>query len=403
MNNRLYDIGDEILKSIRDNRTPLTDALVHIIVVLVISVSVLWLLETLFTMLQRKAGRNEADQYTVRFIFTMIRYVVLIASILIILRSCIAEITQSKSSKLQDTILWLHSDTVTIYDYGIKILLALIVFIIFNAVQNGIFKVLQRHMDNKGVRERFSHFILNLVRYILLAFLTVASSLQLMLTDGDNLIALAVFIYLCIMIAVPTRVIRRILSKENRTVEFILTLIGRIGALLVLIAVTFGIYGGLKYFLGSGGQEISDLLRLQENTIAEELGTEFESNPELGKRLSANSKYHITVKTDGELNLIYLDGKLTGINTSGRAYQFFGVSVNQPEITAAHEMTYRASGNGWEMEDLMGGVSRSHYYYNTKNNDCLVLTVNRNSNRVVSVTFYNNYHLIAGTRTLTEE
>ena len=403
MDHRLSDIGDVIWRSIQENRTPLTDALLRIIIILAVSMCVLWILEGFFAMLHRRSNGDEANRNTVLFIFTMIRYVVLIISILIILRSCITEITYGQASSIRDMILWLHGKTVTIYDYGIKLLVALIAFIVFNAIQNGFFNILKRHLDQKNVREGFTHLVLNLVRYILLAFFVVAASLQMIITDGNSIIALAIYAYLCILIGVPTREIRRFLTEKSHSMEVLITLVGRITAMIILVALGFGVYAGLQFFLSSGGRDISPYLTMDEKTICTHLDTTFEDSPDLSKAMSQGSREHVTVRSDGELNLIYIDGKLTGYNTTGREYQIYGVAINQPEISAVHNMMYGYDGSMREVSDFSGGASDSHYYYNNKRNDCLVLTVNRNSNRVVSVTFYNNYHLIAGTRTLTEE
>ena len=97
-----------------------------------------------------------------------------------------------------------------------------------------------------------------------------------------------------------------------------------------------------------------------------------------------------------------MDGEQIGVNTSGREYQFYGVSVNQPEIDAVHHMTYQSTGFGEEVQK-MPGASRVHYYYNIRNNDCLVLTVNSHSNRVVSVTYYTDYDMIVKNKILVEE
>ena len=403
MNNRLYDIGDLIWRSIRENRTPLTDALIRIIVILAVSMCVIWLLEGLFALLQKHTGRNEADRTAVHFIFTMIRYVVLIISLIILLRSCITEISYGESSDLRDMVTWLHANTVSVPHYLIKLLVALVIFILFNAFQNGLFKVIRRRLDAKGVKESFSHLVLNLVKYILLSFLVIGTIFQMIITDGKNLFALAAYTYICILIAVPTREIRSLLTQKSHTMEVLIPLMGRITVVIVLVALGFGVYAGVQYFLKSGGRDISPYLTMSDEELANQLKTTFMDTPDLGKNLSLHSSYHITVKTDGELNLLYYDGKYLGVNTTERAYQIFGVAVNQPEITAVHGMLYGYDGSMREVSDFAGGASDSHYYYNRIRNDCLVLTVNVSSNRVVSVSYYNDWKLIQSTVTLTEE
>ena len=403
MGHRLFDIGDVIWKSIQDQRTPLTDALLHIIIVLAVSMGVLWAIEAFFSMLHRRSNGNEANRNTVRFIFTMIRYIILIVSILIFLRSCITELTYGKASNIRDMILWLHGKTVTIYDYGIKLLVALIAFISFNAVQNSFFTLLKRHLDQKNVREGFTNLVLNLVRYTLLSFFVVAASLQMIITDGDSIIALAIYAYLCIMIAVPTRKIRNYLTAKSHSMELMITLAGRFIAMILLVALGFGVYAGLQYFLHFGGRDISTYLTMDEKSIGAQLNTSFQDSPELSRAISKGSREQEYVRSDGELNLIYIDGKLTGYNTTGREYQMYGVAINQPEISAVNDMVYSYEGTMREVTDLYGGASDSHYYYNTRQNDCLVLTVNQNSNRVVSITYYNDFQLISRSRTLTME
>ena len=403
MNNRYYDIGDILWRSVQANRTPLTDALLRIIVILAVSMCVLWLLEGFFGMLRRRHGRNEADQNAVRFIFTMIRYVILVISLLIILRSCIVELTSGEATRVQDMIFWLHGNTKTLSEYAIKILIALVIFVSFNAIQNGFFKLIKRHLDDRGVKESFSRLVLNLVRYILLTFLVLATIFQLIITGGDSLIALAIYTYICIMIGVPTREIRSFLSQKSAAMELLIETTGRIAAMILLVAMGFGIYAGVRYFLSSGGKDISPYLTMDEYEISAQLKTTFDENAELGKALSRSGSEPVTVRSDGELNLIYYGETLIGYNTTGRKYQIFGVAVNEPEISAVHNMMYGSDGSKREVSDFSGGSSDSHYYYNRIRNDCLVMTVNRNSNRVVSVTYYNDFLRIQESVTLTEE
>ncbi len=403
MGKNLQDIGDLIWKSIRDNRTPLTDALLRVLLIFFGSIILLWILQGLFAFLGRKSGRNEADENAIRFVFTMIRYVVLIIAILIILRSCIAELTYGEASTLREQILWLHKKTASVSDYFIKYLLALVVFIIFHAVQNGFFKLLKRHLDRKEVREGFTRLVLNLVKYILLTFFVVASAFQMFITDGDSLIALSIYVYICIVIAVPGKDIRSHLSKKDKALEVLITLMARLAGMIVLVAMIFGIYAGVQYFLRSGGEDITAYLTADEQTISATLNTSFEEKADQSRILSEQSRHTVRVMADEEMNLLYYDGKLTGINITGRKYQIYGVSINQPEISAVSHMTYKADGSMQEVPDSIAGSSVSHYYYNRSRNDCLVMTVNMHSNRVVSITYYKDFKMISETTTLTSE
>ena len=403
MSNRVETLGDILLKNIQNNRTPLTDALLRIIIFLVISMLILWGLEKMFEALRKKSDHQEADRAAVSFVFLMIRYMILIAALFILIRSCVAELTASDSPTFQNMILWLHSDTVTIYDYGLKILIALLVFISFNGLQALFFRSIKRKLDARNVDEDFTALILNLVKYILLSFLVVATSLQLMITGGKSLIAIAIFVYICIMVAVPTKQIRNRLSGENKSFELFFTIMGRIMGMVVYVGVIFGLYILIRNFLGSGGRELSPFVAKSEAELATALETKFEYNDDLGKAVSDTLGLPIKIKSDGELNLIYLNKRLIGLNTSGRKYQFFGVSVNEPEITAVHRMGFLHDSSAQEVGSIAEGASRSHYYFDTKSNECLVLTINSYSNRVVSITYYNDFAAVSNRLVLTND
>ena len=44
---------------------------------------------------------------------------------------------------------------------------------------------------------------------------------------------------------------------------------------------------------------------------------------------------------------------------------------------------------------MVGGQSTAWFYYNSANNDCMVIIVNDNSARVVAMTYFNDYKLIS--------
>jgi len=402
-NRVLNDIGDDILKVIQANRTPLTDALLKIIIFLVAATVFLHFLERFFESLQKKSGRPEEDQTSLRFIFIILQYITLLVALYMVLRAVVAEINATNTSRLEDVIQWLHRDTSTLKDYCIKYLVALVIFLVFHALQTGFFKFLKYRLSSRDISERFITITTNLVKYILLSFMIVASALQIMITGGTSILGVIIFAYICVVISVPVRTITAKLSSSSKTIEYVLTFAGQLFGVLIYAGVIFVLYLGLKSFLGSGGQEISDLLRLPEDKLSTELHTHFESNPDLSKSLSGTSSVPIVIHSDEELNIIYYKGKQVGIQTSGRKYQFYGISVNMPEVTAVHEMTYKYTGVAGEGERTLTGSSSAHYYYNKKENDCLVMTVNKRSNRIVSLTYYSDFDAVSKNRTLVEE
>jgi hypothetical protein len=400
---RSKDIGDIIYKTIQENRTPFSDALLKVGIGLAISVLVLALLEAGTRVFIRKTRGGEAEEATAQLIFSMIRYLILIAAGYLVVRACISEFTTTEVAGIKDMVLWLHSETKTLFDYGIKILIALVIFVLFFVSQNALFNAIRRKLDKKGVRESFSRLILNLVKYILLAFITVSSILQLMITGGDSLVMHAAYALVCVIIAIPFKKIEEKFARQNKSLEMLLSFMGTIAAVIATVAIAYGIFVGIESLLKSGGKDISVFLNLSETELSAKLNEEFVPNPALTASLSENYSGAVNVKSSAELNLIYVDGKLIGVNTSGRKYSFYGVSCNQPEITATREMTYEYKNSGWEVSSVSGGISQSHYFYNRADNTCLVMTVNLYSNRVVSMTWYSDFAKIADSLTLTGE
>ncbi len=164
--------------------------------------------------------------------------------------------------------------------------------------------------------------------------------------------------------------------------------------LLVLAAAVFGIIKGVQYMLGSSGEDISDCLAMSESELASKLGVTFEQHDELAAKVQHYSGKTITVRACDALQVIYADGKQVGVATDSRDYRFFGIGINDPEVDLTELMTYKSDYAFVVLNDLMGGSSESMYYCDTVNNTCLVITVNKKSNRVVYMTYFTDMKTI---------
>ena len=103
----------------------------------------------------------------------------------------------------------------------------------------------------------------------------------------------------------------------------------------------------------------------------------------------------VTVKSNGELNIIFINGTRVGINTSGRKYKFYGVAVNQTEISIKSHMYYHVD-NVYKVETNTSSLfSDSYLYVNKRKNDCILVTVNNTSHRVASITYFYDYFKMA--------
>ena len=172
-------------------------------------------------------------------------------------------------------------------------------------------------------------------------------------------------------------------------------IIYKVIGLLVLAALGFGIYLVVKYVVGSGGQDISNYLTYTEVELADHLNLTFEDHNERASKIQQYSGGTVTVRSSGELEVIYINGEQVGVATDGRDYRFFGVGVNEPEKDMDGLLTFKYDYVFHVINDLMGGNSQSYYYCDTANNRCLVLTVSDKTHRVVYMTFFTDLALIS--------
>ena len=164
----------------------------------------------------------------------------------------------------------------------------------------------------------------------------------------------------------------------------------RVTGIVIALIIVFVGYEGISYVIDSNGQECSMLLDMPEQHISNQLNTEFRDYDETVDGIPLYKGKSLTMRTDGELNIIYVNGKQIGVNTTGRKYKFFNVAVNQSEISAVKNMTYEYKKSKEILEDMSSGVSDSFVYYDEKANTALVLTVNAESNRIVGITYYSD-------------
>ncbi len=80
--------------------------------------------------------------------------------------------------------------------------------------------------------------------------------------------------------------------------------------------------------------DISHLLALPEYRISREFQTEFNWDKDLPDQLPISLGEHVNAKTNGDINLIYVDGTYVAINTSSR------------DIALARPIIYSSSSGG---------------------------------------------------------
>ena len=175
-----------------------------------------------------------------------------------------------------------------------------------------------------------------------------------------------------------------------------------VGVVFVFFA-GFSISRGVHYLTGYGGEEISSVVSYSEARLAKKYGTTFAEDESLVSEVPHLKEAEVKVHTNGDLNVIYVNGTQLGLNTSSRKYKVYGVSINEPEYEAIESMTYKYEGYAQTLDNITSASVSTYYYYNKVRNDCLVLAVSKSTNRVVSVTYFKDYETISKLISIAED
>lgn len=145
------------------------------------------------------------------------------------------------------------------------------------------------------------------------------------------------------------------------------------------------------------GRDITNLLKTDEAALASELGVTFKDSPDWISRIHQYSTGKVSVKAAEDIGIIYIDGRQVGIQVESKQYTMFGVQVGEGEKHAYDTMKYKFDNFHSVIDDMARGRTTTYYYYNEVQNDCLVLTINDSTNRIVGLTYFTDYKLITAT------
>ena len=164
-----------------------------------------------------------------------------------------------------------------------------------------------------------------------------------------------------------------------------------IAAVLVLLGIGLGIMG--YNALMKGPKDITEYVNRSEADISAELMLQFQDSPAAVNSVYQYSGKNVSVHANDAFSIIYIDGKQVGIKIDNKKYSMFNVKIGDPEYTASKNMTYVEEDCFTVVKDG-GSNSESDFHFNTANNDCLVLVLNKKTNRVVSIQYFMDYKTV---------
>lgn len=164
---------------------------------------------------------------------------------------------------------------------------------------------------------------------------------------------------------------------------------------IVIIAIVIVGFKLISGVINPKSTDITGYVDMEASELEAKLDLDFETNCDMNTRITHYSNGTVTVDGDGEIGVVYIDGKRKGVHIDHKKYNMYGISIGDPEYKVEDKLRFEYDDSFNVLNDMAGGQSTANFYFNTMNNDCLVVIVNDKSARVVAITYFNDYKLIS--------
>ncbi len=163
----------------------------------------------------------------------------------------------------------------------------------------------------------------------------------------------------------------------------------------IVIAVVVVV--GVKFLAGIINPKATDVTGygdMDTEQLEKALDIELQENSDMNRQITHYSNSTVTVDGDGDIGVVYFDGKQKGIHINNKKYSMYGISIGDGEFKIDDNITFEYDEYYSVLDDMLGGKSTATFYCNTKENECLVIIINDKSARVVAMTYFNDCKLI---------
>ncbi len=160
---------------------------------------------------------------------------------------------------------------------------------------------------------------------------------------------------------------------------------------VVLIAI---VVVAAKFIIKRVNPEVTDVTGLVNKNTAEveqTLDITLTKNSDMNTKINHYSNGKVTVDGNGEIGVVYIDGRYAGLHIDSKKYSMYGVKIGDGQMDAEGNMTFSYNDTMNVLEDMMQGNSTAVFYEGATKGDCLVVIYNDYSNRVAAVTYFKDY------------
>ncbi len=330
-----------------------------------------------------------------------------------------------------ELVAWIYQNNDSVKVYVLKVFIAFFLYIIVSDYIRKIFKKIQKSMENRNMSKALTKVGIFIPMYMILSCIIISMFDYLNKIEVSPLVTIVVFLFIFLLLVVKgffTKLITRAIRNmkivlrgddediygsltqvtvprviRSKTMRFFLSIVVKMIGVTIAAFIIYFCYQGIIYMVETGGEEISYIMSMSDEYIAKELGTSFKEDASMLEKIPIFTSGKVTVKTDGELNIIYLDNQRIGFNTTSRKYNIYGVSINQAEIGLKKRTTFLYDQTLHTIENMYGGRSNVTYLLNRETKECMVVIVNNASNRVVSISYFTDFDKVTEELMLTTD
>lgn len=186
----------------------------------------------------------------------------------------------------------------------------------------------------------------------------------------------------------PQRSAARVPAKSQNT---------GLWSLVKWLLVIVVIYFGYQYYMNNMVTEAVDVTMyadVRADLVESGLGVTFKDDREMAGEIVQFSGNKVSVKGNGEIGVVSINGIRKGLFVNSSAYTLYGVKIGDKEVSVERNTTFAFDNKTFDIGDKAQGDSVTVFYFNVKNNECLAVTYNNSSNRVINMAYYNDYETI---------
>lgn len=174
---------------------------------------------------------------------------------------------------------------------------------------------------------------------------------------------------------------------------------------MIIKLVIFLIAAGLLIMVGKTivaklmpeGTDVTSMLEKPEVELESALGISLTDNTTWASNMIQYSGGEMAIRSNEDIGVVYIDKKRVGMHINSNKYTMYGIQVGMAEQKVYDTLSnneFKAD-NFLELIDDSGKKgTTTYYYYNQSRNDCIAIVLSESTNRVVAMTYYNNYKLI---------